>query len=505
MNNKRLLIIVVLVISLKANAQDTITFRQWFERAEYFLFNKQYSQAVKIYEKLLEKDSSNTNICFHLSLCYLNLSNENIKAVYYLKKIFSNSTLGIYNPQNDYYIWLGRLYHINHPEELKTIENSATGFMFDPNKPYSNLAISGNGKTLVFVNSQTSENKIYFITKSGNKWSEATDITSQVGSLGNCFPSSLSYDGSRLYLTKYDNFESDIYVSTFNGKSWSGMHKLNGYVNSLYWDTHACESPDGKFLYFASNRPGGFGGMDLYYSIKMGNDWAKPINAGIQINTFLNDDYPLLTNGGLTLIYSSQGFKKGKDGYDIYYCTSVAENLWSVPINLGYPVNSPEDDLTYVPLTDESQAYFNLSLLNAKNDVTSKKTICVSGQMTSNDTINFNNIIIQEVDNNHGNILSSSRLNPDGKFKEFLMKGDYTFKLFYNDNLFKIINFFIPFVSKEDTANINIKLTKDGVLKTISFNDSSTNPALFANYNSYESYFRDSTGILKKKVLIQTV
>lgn len=491
---------ILWLTSINAVAQDTITSRQWFEIAEYYLFNKQYTQAAKIYENLLEKDLKNTNIYFHLSLCYLNLPNENKKAIYYLKKIFSSSTISAFNPQNDYFIWLGRLYHIDHPEELKTTnEIASTGFKFDPYKPYNNLAISGDGKTLIFINSQKSENRIFYVYKSANTWSEAVDITSQIRSGGNCFPSSLSYNGKRLYITKYDNFESDIYVSSLSEKGWSGMRKLNGNINSSYWDTHACESPDEQVLYFASNRPGGFGGMDIYYSIKIKNDWIKPINAGMQINTFMNDDYPLLINGGQTLIFSSQGFKRGKDGYDIYYCNAIGENIWTVPVNLGYPVNSSEDDMIYVPLTDESHAFFNLSLLNNKSEdaVAHGKNLLVSGSLYSDDSIMFSDIIIQVVENSYGNILSSSRVDSAGRFLKLFKKGDYTLKFFYKDNQFKTTNLFIPFITIEDTANININIKQADLLRISGINDSTSTFKFFADYNR-KSTLSDSVKTLKK-------
>jgi len=487
-------ILTICILSIVSNAQDTINSRQWFERAEFHLFNKEFAQAAKIYENLLENDLSNKNILFHLSLCYLNLPGENKKAIYYLKKIFSNTTITSYDPKQEYFIYLGKLYHIEHPEDLGN--KDSVGFRFDPYKSYTNLAISGNGKMLVFVSSLVSKNKIFFIKKTGKYWSEAKDITSQLGSEGDCFPSSLSFDGSKLYLTKYSNFESDIYISHFNGRSWSGMQKLNRHVNSLYYDTHACESPDGNVLYFASNRPGGFGGMDIYYSLKVFGDWDKPFNAGIRINTFLNDDYPLLTNGGLTLIYSSQGFKRGKDGSDIYYCHAVSENLWSIPENLGYPVNTSEDDMYYVPLSEESQEYFNLSLLNIQPDEysSSEKDICIKGTISGLDTsIHLENLEININDNFFKNVTDLAKVDKNGKFKMYLKKGDYTLKLLHKDTTVKIINFFIPFLAKQDTVFMYLDFFR---IQNLQANVSEESPPMVLKYSYSDS---DIAAIEQKK------
>lgn len=488
MKRNLILVLIIFHLNLLTYAQDTINSRQWFERAEFHLFNKEFAQAAKIYENLLENDLSNKNILFHLSLCYLNIPGENKKAIYYLKKIFSNTAITSYDPQKEYFIYLGRLYHIEHPEESGK-QDSVKGFYFNPYRSYTNVAISGNGKALVFVSNMGSGNRVFFIKKSGNTWSNAKDITAQVGSKGDCFPSSLSFDGSKLYLTKYSHFESDIYVSHFNGKSWSGMRKLNGNVNSLYYDTHACESPDGNVLYFASNRPEGLGGMDIYYSLRVFGDWDKPFNAGIRINTYLNEDYPLLTNGGTTLIFSSQGFKRGKDGYDIYYCGAVSNNLWSVPENLGYPVNTSEDDLYYVPLSEESQEYFNLSLLNTQPIEYSslEKDICIKGSITGLDTsIHFENLVININDNFFKNITDLASIDKNGKFKMYLKKGDYILKVLNKDTTIKIINFFIPFLIKQDSVYMHLNFSN---IQVAQFHDYNENPSMILTFDYSKSKF----------------
>jgi tetratricopeptide (TPR) repeat protein len=439
-------------------AQDENSSRLQFEKAEFLLFNNEYSKATKIYESLLESDPANKNIWFHLALCYINIAEENKKAIYYLKKIFSSSTLGGYKRENDYYLYLGKLYHIDFSEE----QILTTGFKLDPNKPYKNLAISGDGNTLVFLNSLKSENRIYYCRRQNQTWSEAIEITDQLNAGGNSFPSSLSYDGRKLYLTKYDNFESDAFLSTFNGSAWSTMKKVTN-INTNYWESHACESKDGKVLYFASNRPGGFGGMDIYFSNWVDNAWGKPVNAGVRINTFLNDDYPLLTNNGSTLIYSSQGFKKGRDGYDVYYCNSIAENLWSEPENIGFPVNTFEDDLTFVPLTEESQAFFNLSLLSResadKQMATNDLQVLIKGTVGSREKNTFlANTETQIVNNGDGNVISTIVTDSLGAFQLFLQQGDYSFKFLTADKIIKIANFYIPFITHQDTIALTINI-----------------------------------------------
>lgn len=457
---KKILLLFIFIVSYPIAQGQELNSRQMFEKAEFLLFNGQYDKASVIYEELNEMFPENQNIFFHLSICYLNIKEQNKKALFYLKKIFSNSTLSSFQKQDDYFIYLNNLYQIDNPE----IRINDKGFKFDPLQPYNNICISGNGKIMVFLNSLESKNQIYFTIKENNKWREPVNITSQINSDGNCFPASLSFDGTKLYLSKYDNFESDIWVSSFNGNEWASAKKLNSNINGKYWDSHACESPEGDILYFASNRPGGFGGMDIYFATKDAKkDWGKPVNAGVRINTFINDDYPILTNNGQTLIYSSQGFKKGKDGYDVYYCNAISNNLWSEPVNIGPPVNTPEDDITYVPLSDESQAFFSMSISKKKSAevVTGKNTLLIRGKIILPDSaLNYEEFKIQLVNRADETDTRFINLGWKGSFTHLFTNGDYSLKISATGYATKNVNILIPFISKNDTANIKINIEK---------------------------------------------
>jgi hypothetical protein len=245
--------------------------------------------------------------------------------------------------------------------------------------------------------------------------------------------------------------------------------------------------------------------MDIYYSLKVFGDWGKPFNAGIRINTFLNEDYPVFTNKGATLIYSSQGFKRGKDGYDIYYCNSVSDNLWTEPINLGYPVNTSEDDINYAPLTDESQVFFNLSLLNTKPGEIQgeEKDVFVKAAISNIDsTIKYENMTVNITDNANKNINDLAKVSTDGKFKMLLKKGDYTIKFLNKDSAIKIVNFFIPFLTRKDTIDMNVNFSHNVSPNAYEYNQS---PSINIPNTQSEA---NSSGITdkelyKKKLLFQ--
>ncbi len=117
-------------------------------------------------------------------------------------------------------------------------------------------------------------------------------------------------------------------------------------------------SEDGNQLVFASDRPGGFGGLDLYISRKLNGDWGSAINLGPQVNTQFNEDRPFLINKGKTLYFSSQGHRN-MGGYDLFRSELQPNNLWSQPENLGYPLNTPDDNIFFMPADNGNSGYIS--------------------------------------------------------------------------------------------------------------------------------------------------
>ena len=137
--------------------------------------------------------------------------------------------------------------------------------------------------------------------------------------------------------------------------------KLNDNINTKYWESHATISHSGKKLYFTSNRKGGYGGLDIYVSQRDSTgDWGPAKNLGPVINTIYNEESPFLGKDDKTLFFSSRGhFNIG--GYDIFYSTLMENGEWSVPLNLGYPLNSTDDDVFFYPVNDGYQAYYAMN------------------------------------------------------------------------------------------------------------------------------------------------
>ena len=168
----------------------------------------------------------------------------------------------------------------------------------------------------------------------------------------------LTPDGQGLIFFQNDGLNGALFISrkTFDG--WGEPEPLPQPVNSGYNETHASFSPDGNTIYFSSERPGGFGGKDIYYSHRLPDGtWGKPINAGENINTEMDEEGPFIHPDNKTLYFSSTGHNS-MGGYDIFKSTKT-EKGWSKAENIGYPINSPSDDVFYVPTPNGQRVYFS--------------------------------------------------------------------------------------------------------------------------------------------------
>ncbi|MDA0714848.1 MAG: hypothetical protein O3B83_06245 [Bacteroidetes bacterium] len=169
----------------------------------------------------------------------------------------------------------------------------------------------------------------------------------------------VSIDGQELYIYKDNDGGGDIYQSALVGETWSYPEKLSSDINSSYWETHSAKSADGNTLYFVSDRPGGYGGRDIYRCVKLPNgQWSKALNLGPKVNTQYDDDAPFIHPDGKTLYFASKGHNS-MGGFDIFNTQIDSRGDWSVPENIGYPINTVDDDVFYVTSADSRRAYFS--------------------------------------------------------------------------------------------------------------------------------------------------
>jgi outer membrane protein OmpA-like peptidoglycan-associated protein/tetratricopeptide (TPR) repeat protein len=176
----------------------------------------------------------------------------------------------------------------------------------------------------------------------------------------------ITADNKRMYFVVCEGNiadNCDLWFSEWQGYRWSPLQSMGTVINSRHWDSHPTISYDGNTLIFASDRPGGFGKADLYMSIRTKDgSWSEPENLGPEINTSENEITPFIHTDSQTLYFSSKGHK-GLGGYDIFYTRKSDEGKWSKPKNIGYPINTRADELSFFVSLDGKTGFFCTSQL----------------------------------------------------------------------------------------------------------------------------------------------
>lgn len=197
------------------------------------------------------------------------------------------------------------------------------------------------------------------------KWSKPVSLSQNVNTIGHEGSINLTPDGQTLIVFRNDasskNPEGDgnLYYTTFDGKDWSPLKEFGSNVNTPFMESHACLSADGNVLFFSSERPGGYGGKDIYRCIKLPNlKWSKALNMGPLINSEFDEDGGFIHPDGQTFFFASNG-PKSIGGYDIMFATLNEDNKFSNVTNIGYPINTTEDDIFYVTSPDGKRGYFS--------------------------------------------------------------------------------------------------------------------------------------------------
>jgi len=249
------------------------------------------------------------------------------------------------------------------------------------NSEYADFAplINKNEDLLIFTSKRKAAKKtksdpltgqfyesVFYSKKSGENWTTAQSIGPSINQdhIHNSAVG-LSPKGDLLFIYQGDDnrlspkIAGDLYISSNNGGQWEKPVYINA-INSKSWEASASISEDESFLVFSSDRPGGFGGTDLYYSRKkLNGEWTTPENIGGFINTKFDEDGPFVHPDGNKLYFSSKGHNS-MGGYDIFYSEFLEDrNRWARPENMGYPVNSSDDDIFFVWSADGERAYFS--------------------------------------------------------------------------------------------------------------------------------------------------
>lgn len=199
---------------------------------------------------------------------------------------------------------------------------------------------------------------VYISTKKNGKWQPSILLSKNVNTEGHDAAAGLSPDGSKLYVYRHSGKDGgDLYESTLFGADWEPPVHMNKNINTKYHESSVSVSGDGHRIYFVSDKESGLGDRDIYFSdMDVKGEWGPSKNLGPDINTKYGEEAVFMHPDGVTLYFSSKGHDN-MGGYDIFKCT-FENGKWSKPINLGYPINGPDDDVFFVVSGSGSRAYF---------------------------------------------------------------------------------------------------------------------------------------------------
>ncbi len=379
------------------------------KKADALLAVKEYKQALPLYlelDKLAPNDPLNQ---YAIGYCYSNLPGEETKAINYLQSAIKSKNPDVPAKAN---LYLGKAYHLKEQYEdaIKTLnaykaiekkpellaeaslhlswavnakalsETPAEVYVQNMGAPVNTAAteygpvISADERILVYTTFKQAApgqsggkvveyEDVMTSAKSGNNWGTPqsmgitppviTGVRSNIGSVG------LSPDGQKLliYMGTTTN-TGDIHACQLQGDKWGAPTKLGKEVNSQFEENSASFTPDEKVVYFSSNRPGGQGGMDIWRVEKqIDGVWGAPVNLGPSVNTKHDEQAPFIHPDKKTLFFTSNG-PNSMGGYDIFK-TILDKVQWSVPVNMGSPVNTPFNDKYFALSADGKKGYFS--------------------------------------------------------------------------------------------------------------------------------------------------
>jgi hypothetical protein len=403
---KHILCTFLMMCTVSLAGQTRSELREMFVSAEGDILFEDYAEALPKYLNLLKIYPDNYNFYFRVGQCYLNTPGEKDKSISFLETAARNIDPGYRKgrfretgaPFDALYL-LANAYHINndldkaletYSQFMKDVDTEvydtalvrfqmetclhAREMMKNPvcvveknlgsviNERFSEFdpVMSSDECSLLFTRELPFYDAVFWSTRVNGSWTEPINLTPQLGIDQDYYTSSLADDGKILLLYRTDTYDGNIYMSRLNGDRWTNVERLNDNINTKYWESHAVMTKDGSKLYFTSNRRESLGGLDIFVSERDSTgDWGPAVNLGPVINTVYNEETPFLANNDHTLFFSSRGhYNMG--GYDIFRSDLDAYGQWSTPVNLGYPVNTTDDDLFFMPLSDGYRGLYSM-------------------------------------------------------------------------------------------------------------------------------------------------
>ena len=358
-------------------------------------------------------------------------------------------------------------------------------------------SVTIDDKILVFTRRVKGYNEDFFVSaRNDSLWSKAKGIDGDINSNFNEGAQNISQDGEWLVFTGCNFPEGmgscDLFFSSLTKRGWSTPENLGEPVNSEFWESSPCLSPDKRELYFSSNRPGGYGGKDIYVSKRMPNGrWSEPENLGSKINTGGDESCPFIHADNQTMYFTSNGLT-GYGGDDLFLARKQTDGSWDNIENLGYPINTTENEGSLVVAADGKTAYYasdrpdtrgglDIYTFEMREDIRPNKTLWVQGKVFDSTTKEGLPSAVELIDIVSGQTLVKVQTNESGHYLITLPLGkDYAFNVNRKGYLFYSRNF--PFSQKTPDSTYTIDIG----LQPIEANASVILNNIFFDVNEFE-------------------
>ncbi len=352
---------------------------------DMYLERGEYLEALGRYQNALESEADNASLHFKIGVCLFYTAQDSLAKIsfekaysldkevdkhihYYLARSYHlayefSRAIGYYRMEIDSALKEGNSEYVGFFEKLVFECQSGIEIMekvdglslvenIGPNvnsgDPEYAPIVGADGSRLYFTSIRagvgTDDNEdIYYSEMSASLWQPAKNIGSPINTSGNDGVAGISKGGETLYLYA-DEGKGDLFYSGLQGGRWSEPLSVTGHVNSLSAETSITFSATGDTVFFISDREGSLGGSDIFYSYRQNSLWSEPESVGPVINTQYDESSVFFL--GDTLYFASQGHNS-MGGFDIFMTRLQSDRTWTPPLNLGFPVNSPYDDIFY--------------------------------------------------------------------------------------------------------------------------------------------------------------
>lgn len=338
---------------------------------------------------------------------------------------------------------------------------------------FPSLTIDAN--RMIFTRRLNNDEDFYESIFRNGTWSKAKPVSGKINTNLNEGAQNISQDGQMLIFTgcNYPEGEGscDLYMAyRTNAGGWSEPENMGALLNTDFWESSPSLSPDKRDLYFTSSQTGGYGGRDLWVSRRLpSGKYGRPVNLGPEINTSGDEASPFIHADNQTLYFNSTGHP-GYGTSDLFVARKVGDSSWTTPLNLGYPINTIDDEGSLIVSSDgkttfyasereDSKGGLDLYTFELRKDLQANKTMWVNGQVFDSKTKMGLPSAVELTDLATRRVISKLQTDEDGNYLVTLPAGkDYAFNVNRKGYLFYSDNFSLQTKTLDTSLTVNIPL-----------------------------------------------